>query len=68
MAEKSPGPHAFNMRGVCWVDVPGQSRGQTGDHELPATLIRGFAVLDGPGVGAVCLLPGSEIAFDRDIE
>jgi hypothetical protein len=56
------------MRGVCWVDAPGQSRGQTGDHELPATLTRGFAALDGPGVVAVCLLPGSEIAFDRDIE
>jgi hypothetical protein len=56
------------MRGVCWVDAPGQSRGQTGDHELPATLTRGFAALDEPGVVAVCLLPGSEIAFGRDIE
>ena len=35
---------------------------------FPATLTRGFAAVDEPGVVAVCLLPGSEIAFDREIE
>jgi hypothetical protein len=31
------------------------------------SLTRGFAALDEPNV-AVCLLPGTEVAFDRDVE
>jgi hypothetical protein len=31
------------------------------------TITRGFAAIDNPRV-AVCLLPGTELAFDRDVE
>ena len=42
-----------------------------GDHLVstgfPRTATRGFAAIDNRNV-AVCLLPGTELAFDRDIE
>ena len=34
---------------------------------FPTTTTRGFAAVDEPGV-AVCLLPGTELAFENDIE
>ena len=33
---------------------------------FPGTITRGFAAVDDPNV-AVCLLPGTEIAFDEDV-
>jgi hypothetical protein len=45
--------------------------GQVGDKlistRFPGALTRGFAAMGEPGV-AVCLLPGTEIAFDREAE
>lgn len=35
--------------------------------EFNGTMTRGFAALDQPGV-AVCLRPGTELAFDRPVE
>lgn len=34
---------------------------------FPNTVTRGFAAIGEPGV-AICLLPGTELAFDRDVE
>lgn len=34
---------------------------------FPTTTTRGFAAVDGPGI-AVCLLPGTELAFEKDVE
>jgi hypothetical protein len=33
----------------------------------PNSITRGFAALSAPGV-AVCLLPGTEVAFEKDVE
>jgi hypothetical protein len=35
--------------------------------EFPGTMTRGFTALNEPAV-AVCLRPGSELAFERDVE
>ena len=35
--------------------------------KFPNSITRGFSSIDNPNV-AVCLLPGTEIAFDRDVE
>jgi hypothetical protein len=35
--------------------------------QFPSSLTRGFAAIGEPDV-AVCLLPGTELAFDRDVE
>ena len=38
------------------------------DHDkVPRVITRGFAAVDEPNV-AVCLLPGTEIAFDQDVD
>jgi hypothetical protein len=34
---------------------------------FPGTATRGFAAIDAPAV-AVCLLPGTEVAFEHDVE
>jgi hypothetical protein len=44
---------------------------RTGDRLVttgfPGTLARGFSAIDDPAV-AVCLLPGTEVAFDKDVK
>jgi len=54
---------------VCmpWHRVPPKLERRSSPQRSPRTSTRGFAAEGEPGV-AVCLLPGTELAFEQDVK
>jgi hypothetical protein len=51
----------------CVASRPAKVGDRLVSTDFPGTYTRGFAAIGEPGV-AVCLLPGTELAFDEDVE